>query len=292
MMGPNTECTRKAPHKTGRARALGTNCPVRLGIVPSLANSPHQWPPPWPPVLATRGPGGESQLHAHHAMHVLLARAGTLQVRTDEGSSWQACAGIVSAPNALHAVDARNLDILLVFVDPESDVGRSLCSTIEGRLRHLTAGERDELVDAGTDPMHIMGEGGIPWTTRTLRVLRAAVGSPRQVHPGVRRLLRMLPNMPVRGAIPVEDLAGSVGLSTGRFMHVFEESIGIPLRPYLLWLKLQRAAGAVAAGESLMKAAHGAGFSDAAHMTRTFRRMLGVPPSALRRPIVPDRLTP
>ena len=36
-------------------------------------------------------------------------------------------------------------------------------------------------------------------------------------------------------------------------------------------------------GVSVTEAAHSAGFSDAAHMTRTFRRMLGTSPSELVR---------
>jgi AraC-like DNA-binding protein len=65
-------------------------------------------------------------------------------------------------------------------------------------------------------------------------------------------------------------------------MHAFTESVGIPLRPYLAWLKLQRAAAAIVSGSSLAEAAHGAGFADAAHMTRSFKRMFGVKPSELR----------
>jgi AraC-like DNA-binding protein len=65
-------------------------------------------------------------------------------------------------------------------------------------------------------------------------------------------------------------------------MHVFTDSMGIPLRPYLAWLRLQRAATAIVGGNSLGEAAHAAGFADAAHMSRTFKRMLGVAPSFLR----------
>jgi len=74
----------------------------------------------------------------------------------------------------------------------------------------------------------------------------------------------------------------AVGLSPGRLMHAFTESIGIPLRPYLAWLRVQRAACAILEGASLTEAAHIAGFSDAPHMYRTFKRRLGITPSALR----------
>jgi AraC-like DNA-binding protein len=64
-------------------------------------------------------------------------------------------------------------------------------------------------------------------------------------------------------------------------MHAFTESVGVPVRPYILWLRLQRAACDLMNGDSVTSAAHRAGFSDAAHLTRTFRRMLGATPSDL-----------
>jgi AraC-like DNA-binding protein len=59
--------------------------------------------------------------------------------------------------------------------------------------------------------------------------------------------------------------------------------VGDPLRPYVLWLRLQCGAGALAGGKSVAHAAHAAGFSDAAHFMRTFRRMLGATPRQVLR---------
>ena len=73
----------------------------------------------------------------------------------------------------------------------------------------------------------------------------------------------------------------STGLSASRFSHLFTQSVGIPFRRYLLWLRLQRAAGALLTGQSITSATYGAGFSDAAHLSRTFRRMLGTSPSEI-----------
>ena len=86
----------------------------------------------------------------------------------------------------------------------------------------------------------------------------------------------------VDDATSLEVLASLVRLSPSRLMHVFTASIGIPLRPYLAWLRVQRAAMAIVNGHSMGEAAHAARFADAAHMTRTFKRMLGVAPSSLR----------
>jgi len=122
------------------------------------------------------------------------------------------------------------------------------------------------------------------WLRECLLRRRGAVA----VHPRVWRVLTHLRQQ----RSPLDDpslkaLAGIAGLSESRFMHVFTESVGVPVRPYILWLRLQRAACDLMNGASVTTAAHAAGFSDAAHLTRTFRRMLGVTPTdlALRRKV-------
>jgi AraC-like DNA-binding protein len=222
-------------------------------------------------------------------MHVVVSLAGELRVRAGR-TPWVRAAGVVTAPDAPHAIDARGSEVLIVFVDPESEVGQSMRAVISGSARALDARERDALLE-GVKPRELMGPGGAAWTSRVVAVLRGEqVLSRRAVHPRVRKLLHLLQAMPPGGDTSLEALARRVGLSPGRLMHVFTESIGVPLRPYLAWLRLQRAAAAVVARRPLGEAALAAGFSDAAHMSRTFRRMLGVAPSSLRPPSRPRRV--
>jgi AraC-like DNA-binding protein len=92
-------------------------------------------------------------------------------------------------------------------------------------------------------------------------------------------VLRNLPNRLAEAeAVSLDVVAASVGLSPSRFLHLFTASVGVPLRPYVLWLRLQCGARELAGGKSVADAAYAAGFSDAAHFTRTFRRMLGATP--------------
>jgi AraC-like DNA-binding protein len=55
----------------------------------------------------------------------------------------------------------------------------------------------------------------------------------------------------------------------------------MPLRTYVLWRRLLHVWTLLMQGESLSAAAHGAGFADSAHLSRTARTMFGLPPSAL-----------
>jgi AraC-like DNA-binding protein len=227
----------------------------------------------WPPVFATHGPGDASVRHAHHAMHLLVARAGVLGVR-GRGRA----AAVLTAPDVVHAIDGTGVDVVLLFVEPESDAGARLAAALAGPIRLFDERERRDLllVPGPGEPMPPLGE----WIERVLARLGGDAPA-RQVHPGVARALRRLRADEVDPSLAA--LACVAGLSEGRFAHAFTESVGIPLKRYLLWLKLQRAATLLVAGRPLAATAVAAGFSDASHMTRTFRRMFGVTPSRLAR---------
>lgn len=72
------------------------------------------------------------------------------------------------------------------------------------------------------------------------------------------------------------EVARSLLLSEGRFLHLFREQMHIPWRPYLLWRRLICAVNALAQGASATEAAYEAGFSDSAHLSRTFKSFFGL----------------
>lgn len=76
-------------------------------------------------------------------------------------------------------------------------------------------------------------------------------------------------------------LGRRVALSPHRLMHLFRAATGLPLRRYTLWLRLRAAMAAALQGATLTEAAHAAGFSDSAHLSRSFREHFGLPPRFL-----------
>jgi AraC-like DNA-binding protein len=76
--------------------------------------------------------------------------------------------------------------------------------------------------------------------------------------------------------IGATELAATADLSRSRFMALFSRELGIPVRRYILWLRLKQAATALAGGTTVTQAAHAAGFSDLAHFSRTMRATFGV----------------
>lgn len=82
----------------------------------------------------------------------------------------------------------------------------------------------------------------------------------------------------------IEGLAEQAGLSESRFMHLFKQQYGLPVRQYLLWARLMRAASLWTTGISLADIAAEVGFYDQAHFARTVRRMFDFSPSWLTNP--------
>ncbi|WP_157117806.1 helix-turn-helix domain-containing protein [Oceanicoccus sagamiensis] len=80
---------------------------------------------------------------------------------------------------------------------------------------------------------------------------------------------------------PIKCFAEQVNLSPSRLSHLFSREMGLPLKQYLLWQKLYHAGFRIAKGELILEAAAAAGFSDAAHFTREFAKVFGLPPSKI-----------
>jgi AraC-like DNA-binding protein len=83
--------------------------------------------------------------------------------------------------------------------------------------------------------------------------------------------------------LSLEDAAALAFLSPSRFAHLFKQQVGLPFRRYMLWRKLTRAMLAIGREQTIAAAAHAADFADAAHLTRTFDQMFGLPPSLMMR---------
>ncbi|WP_179476371.1 helix-turn-helix domain-containing protein [Mycolicibacterium vinylchloridicum] len=225
-----------------------------------------------PGVLAFTGSIGPTDVHAHHAVQIITATTA-LTVLDEQGAQHRGTKVVVPA-DAPHRIEVGAQEGTAIFLEPESTPGQAAHSravrygwTVTPVLtftrRRALATVVDELV------AHLA-----PATADHGAAAR---------HPAVDDALRRLPDLVAAGPVSGTDVAALVGLSVSRFTHLFTEQVGIPLRRYVLWSRLRAAIIRVQAGDDLTGAAHGAGFADSAHLTRTTREMFGLPPSVLSR---------
>lgn len=224
---------------------------------------------------------GDAGFHDHHALQVSLAIRGRIRFRTRR-DDWREFAAALVPPHLPHAFEGTATLTAQVFVEPETAEGRLLLGRF-GRER-ITELPCDEV------QRHARGLRAIDLTTATAGELEAAArqfvaGLAGSQHASVidARIERIIQALRRRDQpMSLEEAAATVALSPGRFRHLFVAQTGQSFRSYQLWSRLQRAIELLSGGASATEAAHGAGFADAPHLTRTFRKMMGIAPTWMK----------
>lgn len=246
-------------------------------------------------LLIGRG-GGVVPAHAHYAIQVAFGALPGIRFRSGDDEPWREYGGAIIPSRQPHSMDATAVTPnAVLFVEPETREGRALTE------RYLQGG-------IAPIPDDVLAEHGAPllaawaaaWqghaaerdvTDAARRIVQALTGGSSPATGGLpptvvsdERILRAIAYIRAHLDHPLtlEEVAGEACLSPSRFRHLFVEQTGMGLRPYLLWRRFLRVWELLMAGETLSSAAHGAGFADAAHLSRTSRRTFGLPPSALQ----------
>ena len=83
--------------------------------------------------------------------------------------------------------------------------------------------------------------------------------------------------------ISLEQLAQVVYLSPFHLSRLFREQLGLPPHTYLNQIRVNRAKSLLNTGLSPTEVAHAVGFADQSHLTKAFKRVVGVPPGQYRK---------
>ena len=83
--------------------------------------------------------------------------------------------------------------------------------------------------------------------------------------------------------VAIRELADIAGLSTFHLIRVFRASFGLPPYRYLEQIRIQQARRLIRLGFPLTQVVHATGFSDQSHLTRYFKRIVGVTPGMYAR---------
>lgn len=245
----------------------------------------------WDDSVLYLGDSFDPEMHSHNAVQCCIALEGCLLLRSMEPhQNWQKCKAAVIGANVKHCVRNPDGPVALLYIEKASNNFRAIvdyhCNDSQCDIRarplllhqappveqiqqFLSAMETDLYSESAAtlrqlclDFFHgeLMGEVLLsPYISTVLKILHA--------EPAVNRLGR--------------DLAALAGISESRLQHLFKAQMGIPIRRYVLWMRLRNVIKKSMSGASLTEAAHDSGFSDSAHFTRTFKAMFGIPPSLI-----------
>ena len=215
--------------------------------------------------------------HAHYAWKVHVGLDAPVWAQSGERSEANEARVIVVPPNVQHATGAVGWSVALFFEPgsrgmpwrengPAYAIGGARARRLVGLVNEAMT---SSCVDVGCFIDEVARGLSAPKTnTRSLdaRVSAALAAIRRDVD------------------VDLRPLASALRLSLDRLTHLVSEQTGMPLRRHALWQRVLRVLDAEAPPASLAAAAVEAGFSDHAHMTRSFRRFLGRAPSEFRAP--------
>lgn len=227
------------------------------------------------------GHAGDNAPHAHHALQIAIARGDPCVVELDGGRRI-ASRGLLIAADVRHRLLSTAQSVTLIYVERESVWARGLASGCDDGVRVLSTNERVRIERTLDRLRHEPGEQVFAGLMAALGARPDSARAPDR-HDSAARVARLVAALSRRPGLDLAavGLAAEAHLSRSRFAHLFRRQTGMALRPYLRWLRLNRAMLAAARGASLTEAAHQAGFADAAHLSRIVRRHFGIAPSSI-----------
>lgn len=221
----------------------------------------------------------QTEFHEHYAATVAIGLKENLTIETGNGIGEYRAALVT--PNTNHRTLSAGVKMIAFILDPEvldfqSIVHHSVQNQIIALDFEIFRSLLPELWDLyygqiDSDQAHAI-------QLKILKCLNPGSAPEEKLDSRVQKVARRIRNeLPDR--IRLDDLAQEFSISEDRLMRLFKESLGLPMRRYLLWVRLTEAARFLMEGMNLTDAAHAAGFSDSAHFSRTFKENFGFVPS-------------
>jgi AraC-like DNA-binding protein len=213
--------------------------------------------------------------HAHHALQIEIGLYKSFKIY--HGQEKLTCRFALIPPDVLHKIDDCNDVQAVIYLEPESIMGQRLKQFYKNRkIEELKFNIVKPFIKdllRFSERIHDCHEARL-----LLRAILEALSGQdlpfNELDERIKEVISICKTAPDK-KIPTKVLAEKVGLSEGRLIHLFKDQVGVPIRRYLLWARLSDALMHLSKGGSFTEAAHQAGFSDSAHLSRTYRNMYG-----------------
>jgi len=199
-----------------------------------------------PDFAILHGAVGATDSHAHYA-HQLMLSTGTPFTAELDGIVHTARHLLVESLHP-HAILSAPAPMLTIYAEPQRLGGPALLAAA--------------------------GSAGAPSLDSLAAALQA---QPREIlaDARVQRALDQVDAL-LSGKVSAAAVAEAAHLSLSQLERLFNAQLGLPVRRLVLWRRLRLAIRGILLGSTLTDAAHGAGFADAAHFSRTTRSLFGV----------------
>ena len=225
----------------------------------------------------------QTKIHAHHALEIVMSFNKPFLISRN-GTEFEKSNCSIIAADLPHQFTGQDDFYIFIYLDAELNYAHSLEKSLhlqEHGLLHYFENEietvRSEFINWFNSELND-DENANSLILVLVEKLTGIVNSANQLEERIKQSIEYI-HSNLHEEISLAVVASKVHLSESRFAHLFKEQTGIPFRKYILWCRMQAALQEVIKGQSFTMAAYGGGFSDVAHLSRTFTEMFGVSPS-------------
>lgn len=213
---------------------------------------------------------GVASKHRHGALVLLIGLSGPFQVQLTDDTVVSCRSALIDA-HVEHAVDCLDEHLAALYFETSSELGRG--------LQHTFLREQPVVFDIVISDF---------FNKRIERRILAAdlpslLCKPLE-YPDIlldTRIINCLSMMQQSEFLDASqtEVAQYIGLSNSRLNHLFKQSVGVPFRHYKLWSKLSLFMHDYHSTANLTQSALNTGFSDASHLSNSYRKIFGITPS-------------
>nr|WP_244280649.1 AraC family transcriptional regulator [Leptospira saintgironsiae] len=221
----------------------------------------------------------QTDFHTHYAATLAISLKNNIHIETEKGKEEYRAALV--GPNTYHKTVSPGVEMIALLIDPETYEYSSISKFAKvGEVKKLDISPFLPLIERLWELYYGKLNDEEAWELH-LDMLRAVFPFQKLEKVTDERIVQIA-NM-IRKELPdsirMKEIGKNFSVSEDRLIRLFKENLGIPMRRYLLWVRILEAAKLLKEGKSLTEAAHSAGFSDSAHFTRTFKENFGFVPS-------------
>lgn len=238
----------------------------------------------WPGMLMMATPALKNSPHVHFPASIYIGLEDEVEVTTDTAKLRGRL--VLVRANVEQQVDSGDKPLLDLLVDADGGTYRYL----EPLLGEANAAVLDYQKVAALEAdmqQALAGEMDCAKAWGLVEEILISLSAYRPERPDFDPRIAQIATE-LRAELPVNpnvaELAEKAAVSESRFLHLFKQQYGLPVRQYLLWARLRRAADLWDSGSTLADIAADVGFYDQAHFARTVRRFFDFSPSWLANP--------
>jgi AraC-like DNA-binding protein len=244
------------------------------GLLGSDANKPLMWITPGRVLYA--GLLGRPSLRKMGGFIIYVAQQQPIRVSID-GGPWQQGDLAVVPPYVPHRIASETRFIIDLIIEPETVQQGLLPDFLRGQQGVVLAPAFVARVRSVLAQWHLRCEAMAPDDAAFDRVLFGQMLARATLDPRIAQVLADIAQNPA-GDSSAAQYAARFSLSFSRFVHLFKEQVGVPLRTLRMWKRARSLLAYVTQSANLAVIAQITGYPDSSHFSHSIRQVFGLSP--------------